>query len=142
MSSVASITEARALALLGDKPCMTLVDPNDPDVCLSVRLVREGSVWLGLVDDRAALLDRVRMGLEPRFVVHPDASTSTVSGELAVHVLGRADAFSAAQPARATAVAGLEPFGFGGAVVIEVAPRALVLEPVEASSVTGAVPRT
>ena len=132
--TLADLTVARANALLGDRPRMTLVDGNDPDTCLSIRLGRVGRAWIGVVDDGAALLDRVRMGLQPRFIVHPDADTSTISGELEVRVLGRADA-----DPRVTAVE--QPFGLGRAVVIEVVPRSVALEPIESGGV-GAIPRT
>jgi hypothetical protein len=138
--TTATLIEARAGALLGENPRLTLVDGNDPDTCLSVLLTRAGRVWVGLVDDRAAILDRVRLGLVPRFVVHPDASTSTVSGEAGVRILGRADGL--ADP-RVQALVAAQPFGVAHAVAVEVAPRALVLEPEEpAGAVTGAVPRT
>ena len=98
-----------------------------------MRLVRSGAAWIGVVDDRAALLDRVRMGLRLRFVVHADASTSTVSGDLDVKVLGRAEA-----DPRARAL--VEPFGLARAVVIEVVPSGLVIDHDPPAS--GAVPRT
>jgi hypothetical protein len=136
--TIASLIDARAGALLGDSPRLTLVDGNDPDTCLSVLLSRNGRVWLGLVDDRAAILDRVRLGLVPRFVVHPDASTSTISGEATVRILGRADAVT---DPRVQALVAVQPFGTAHAVAVEVTPRALVLEE-EERAVTGAVPRT
>lgn len=129
-----SIRDTRMSALLGESPRVTLSDGNDPGLCLSVHLVKSGRVWLGIVDDGAAILDRVRMGLKPRFVVHPDASTSTVSGELDVRVLGRADSHEFGARVE-------QPFGLAGAVVIEVTPRGLVLEPAE-PPLLGAVPRT
>ena len=134
-----SITEARALALLGDSPRVTLVDPNDPATCLSVRLARAGTVWVGLVDDGSAVLDRIRMGMRPHFVMHPDAATSTVAGDLDVRILGRAEEV----PDLARRF-GEQPFGLARAVVIEVLPRGLELEPLEASGALakGAVPQT
>lgn len=134
--------EPRALALLGDAPLVTLVDHNDPGTCLSVRLVRAGLSWFGVVDDRAALLDRVRMGLKPGFVVHHEAATPTISGELEVRIVGRADgATTATAPALARLLAD-QPFGLARAVLVEVVPRGLALEPLVEDAPTGAIPRT
>lgn len=139
--SEASPGEPRALALLGDTPLVTLVDRNDPDTCLSVRLVRAGRVWFGVVDDRAALLDRVRLGLKPGFVVHHEASTPTISGELELKVVGRADAPATTTPAVRQLLAA-QPFGVARAVVVEVVPRVLAIEPLLDDAPHGAVPRT
>lgn len=133
--------EPRALVLLGDAPLVTLVDRNDPDTCLSVRLVRSGRSWFGILDDRAALLDRVRMGLKPGFVVHHEASTPTISGELEIQILGRADGAGGTAPAVAALLKD-QPFGLARAVVVEVVPRGLALEPLVEDAPTGAVPRT
>lgn len=133
--------EPRALALLGDAPLVTLVDHNDPGTCLSVRLVRSGLSWFGVVDDRAALLDRVRMGLKPGFVVHHEAATPTISGELEVRIVGRADGAAGPAPALARLLAD-QPFGLARAVLVEVVPRGLALEPLVEDAPTGAIPRT
>ena len=125
--------EVRALALLGERPLVTLVDLNDPDTCLSVRLWRSSGTWVGVVDDGALLLDRVRMGLRPGFLVHHDGATPTISGELDVRILGPAgDHISMAD----------HPFGLARGVLVEVAPRSLALEPIEQGQTVGAVPRT
>jgi hypothetical protein len=141
-TSTQLVSEPRALVLLGDKPLVTLVDPNDPDTCLSIRLVRSGRSWFGVVDDRAALLDRVRMGLVPGFVVHHDAETPTVSGELEVRIVGKVDGAGGKAPAVSRLLAD-QPFGLARAIVVEVVPRGLALEPLDVDgSPTGAVPRT
>ncbi len=127
-------TDARALALLGERPLVTLVDPNDAGASLSVRLWRSGGAWLAIVDDGAALLDRVRMGLKPGFLVHHDAATPTISGDVDVRILGPAQ-----DHARTT---GEQPFGLARAVLVEVKPRALALEPTIEGQTLGAVPRT
>jgi hypothetical protein len=133
--------EPRALALLGDTPLVTLVDHNDPGTCLSVRLVRAGGAWFGVIDDGAALLDRVRMGLKPGFVVHHDAHTPTISGEVEVRIVGRADGAASTAPAVGRLLAD-QPFGLARAVVVEVIPRGLALEPLVDDAPIGAVPRT
>lgn len=128
----------RAEALLGDTPTLTLVaDGSAPDSCCTARLVRRGSVWLGIVSDRAQFTDHVRMGLVPRFFLG-DAAVVTVSGVARTRVLGRVGVVSAEV---ATAVAALiGPWGSDDGVVIEVSPEALVVDDVE--EFVGAVPRT
>jgi hypothetical protein len=129
--------DARALALLGDRPLLTLVDPSDAGASLSVRLWRThtGAAWLAIVDDGAALLDRVRMGLQPSFLVHHDAATATISGEVDVRILGPAQDHAASVRAD-------EPFGLARAILVEVKPRTLALEPTVEGATVGAVPRT
>lgn len=132
--SIDSSADARALALLGERPLVTLVDPNDATASLSVRLWRSAGAWLAVVDDGAALLDRVRMGLSPGFLVHHDAATPTISGDVDVRILGPAQ-----DDAR---MKGEQPFGLARAVLVEVKPRALALEPTIEGQTVGAVPRT
>lgn len=129
--------EVRARALLGDRPLVTLVDPSDPGTCLSVRLWRSGRAWIGVVDDGAALLDRVRMGLHPGFLVHHDGATPTISGELDVRVLG-----PVAEANHGRALLADHPFGLARGVLVEVAPLSLALEPLAEGQTVGAVPRT
>ncbi|HEY4220569.1 MAG TPA: hypothetical protein VGO62_04485 [Myxococcota bacterium] len=127
-------------ALLGERELVTLQDGNDPDLCLSITLTRAGSVYVALVDDRAALLDRVRMGLVPRFVVYAEGSAAVrVSGEVELKILGRADA---SQDPRVKSLLGRQPFGVNNALAVEATPRALVREPAESTGPIGAVPHT
>lgn len=135
--SIDSSADARALALLGERPLVTLVDPNDAGASLSVRLWRSAGAWLAVVDDGAALLDRVRMGLVPGFLVHHDAATPTISGDVDVRILGPAQ-----DHARFAGEHPLQPFGLARAVLVEVKPRALALEPTIEGQTLGAVPRT
>jgi hypothetical protein len=134
--SIDTSADARAFALLGERPLVTLVDRNDATASLSVRLWRSGGAWLAIVDDGAALLDRVRMGLSPGFLVHHDAATPTISGDVDVRILGPAQ-----DHARASADHE-HPFGLARAVLVEVKPRALALEPTIEGQTVGAVPRT
>jgi hypothetical protein len=129
--------EARALALLGDKPLVTLIDPNDPGTCLSVRLWRTRDAWCGVVDDGAALLDRVRMGLRPAFLVHHEGATPTISGELELRILGPVSALSGESLTLAD-----HPFGLARGVLVELVPQRLALEPIVEGQTMGAVPRT
>jgi hypothetical protein len=95
-----SLAERRALmarrveALLGADPIVTMQpDPGDADVCCSVRLRPTGDGWwLGLVLDKSLLAERVRMGMRPTFVVHPDGETPVVSGACEARLCGRAGA--------------------------------------------------
>lgn len=138
---VEQVVEPRAVALLGDAPLVTLVDRSDPGSCLSVRLVRADTSWFGIMDDKAALLDRIRMGVAPGFVLHHEASTPTISGELEVRIVGRADSAVPLAPALRGLLAN-QPFGLAGGVVVEVVPRSLALEPPLDDEPMGAVPRT
>ena len=131
-ATTVAIIEPRARALLGERPLVTLVDANDPDMCLSVKLVRAGAAFIGIVDDHAAFLDRVRMGLKPAFVVHHEGQTPTITGELDVRILDKHDA--------AALLLAEQPFGRARAVIIEVVPRSLAI--VEEGAAIGAVPRT
>lgn len=135
-TSIDAAADARALALLGEKPLVTLVDPNDAALSLSIRMWRAGAVWLAVVDDGAALLDRVRMGLRPGFLVHHDVATPTISGDVDVRILGPAQEDARALHGRD------EPFGWSRAVLVEVTPRSLALEPAAERQTVGAVPRT
>jgi len=130
-------TVGRATALLGDTPTITLIgDTAAPDVGCTVRLARHGDVWLGVVSDRSAFIDGVRMGLVPHFLFG-DAHVVSVSGVARTRVLGRVGAVGGDV---AGVVAGLlGPWGAGDGVVIEVAPEALV---VDADDVVDVVPRT
>ncbi len=124
----------RAQALLGDAPTLTLI--GDADVCCTARFVRHGDVWLGIVSDRAALTDRVRMGAVPRFLFG-DASVVTVSGTAHASVLGRVAAVGADIAAAVAALVG--PWGAGDGVVVAVRPDDLVVD-ADASPVV--MPRT
>ncbi len=129
---------ARAAALLGDRPTLTLsADENTPDSCCTVRLARHGSVWLGVIADNAIFADRVRMGMVPRFV-KGDADVVAVAGIARTRLLGRV---SAAAPEIAAIVAGLlGPWDSRDAIVIEISPQSLVV--VDDDSAPGSVPRT
>ena len=140
-SSSARVVEggaARAAALLGDRPTLTLsADENAPDSCCTVRLVRHGAVWLGVIADNAIFADRVRMGMVPRFV-KGDVDVDAVAGVARTRLLGRV---SAAGPELALAIAPLlGPWGDADAIVIEVSPESLVV--VDDDSAPGSVPRT
>jgi hypothetical protein len=117
MSLVARALEPSALALLGDAPALTLLDGDG--CALTVRFARRGNVWVGVVDDHAALVDRVRMGLKPRFLVH-HGQTAVLGGELEARVVG--------------------PAQENGAVVLEVVPKSIAVE--KEDSAVGAIPRT
>lgn len=141
-TDISDVRDVRAVALLGEKPLVTLIDPNDAGASLSVRLWRaavgpqaSASAWLAIIDDGAALLDRVRMGLRPAFLVHHDATTPTISGELDVKIVGPAANDPRTAPAE-------HPFGLARAVLVELRPRTLALEPVVEGQPVGAVPRT
>ena len=124
----------RAQALLGDTPTLTLM--GDADVCCTARFVRHGDVWLGIVSDHAALTDRVRMGVTPRFLFG-DAAVVTVSGTAHATIVGRVGAVAADI---AAAVAGLVgPWGVGDGVVVSVRPDDLV---VDADVSPAVMPRT
>lgn len=138
MKATAAMLEVRALALLGERPLLTLLDPNDTGSGLSVRLWRAGRVWHAVIDDGAALLDRVRMGLRPGFVLHHDGATQTISGEVEVRILGPA---SAHVDGGGRVGLGDHPFGLARGVLVECAPLSLALEPVIEGE-SGAVPRT
>jgi len=117
MTAVSRALEPSALALLGDAPTITLVD-GDGSTGLTVRLARRGAVWIGVVDDHAALVDRVRMGFKPRFLVHTGA-TAVLGGELEARIVGPAN---------------------DGAVTLEVVPRNIAVE--RDDGATGSIPRT
>lgn len=138
-SSLASASSfpSRAAALLGDAPTLTFVaDEAAPDSCCTLRLVRFGDVWVGVVSDRALFADRVRMGMTPHFT-KGDANVVAVAGVGATRLLGRCDAVAA--DLRAAVEPLLGPWGAGDAVVVEVSPSSLV---VVGDEEPGAVPRT
>jgi hypothetical protein len=145
--AVPSLVTQRAQALLGDAPTLTF-QCDGGDGC-SVRLVRaRGGVWLGLAADRALFLERVRLGLRPRFVVHLDVDTPTLCGEASVHIVGRLGQAGAAPTGlvddRASLIARMverEPFGLEDLVVLEVTLHAIQLDDGEGAA-HGAVPRT
>jgi hypothetical protein len=94
-------------------------------------------VWLGVVLDRSAFADRVRMGAVPHFFVG-DASVVTVSGVARTRVLGRVGAVGADV---GNAIAGLlGPWAADDSVVVEITPEALVV--VDDEDHVGVVPRT
>lgn len=135
---VPSSSPSRAAALLGDAPTLTFVaDEAAPDVCCTMRLVRHGAVWLGVVSDRALFADRVRMGMTPKFT-KGDAAVTAVSGVARARLLGRVDDVS--DDVRAAVASLVGPWGKGDGVVLEVAPASLAV--VDDEDVPGAVPRT
>lgn len=128
----------RAQALLGEQPTLTLMaDASAPDSCCTARLVRHGGVWLGVVLDRSAFADRVRMGAVPRFFVG-DASVVTVSGVARTRVLGRVGAVGTDVGNAISALLG--PWASDDSVVVEITPEAL--EVVADEDHAGVVPRT
>ena len=129
---------ARAAALLGDTPTLTLsADPNAPDSCCSVRFVRHHAVWLGIISDNAIFADRVRMGMVPRFV-KGDADVVAVAGIARVRLLGRVAEASADLAAAVASLLG--PWDPSNAILLEVVPDALVV--VDDDNNPGAIPRT
>lgn len=149
MTSMQSALQ-RKEALLGERPVMTFQpDPSDPATCCSIRLEKHSAGrFLGLVLDRSAFADRVRLGMRPRFVVHHEAHEPVVCGEADVKVLGRV-ADDGEGPPQLDARAALLvkelsarfPYAPRGLVVVEVKPAAVALDDGEGPSV-GAVPRT
>jgi len=130
---------ARAAALLGDTPTITLAaDASAPDCCCTVRTVRRGDgTWVGVVDDRSVFADRVRMGMTPRFVAG-DARVHAVVGTARARLLGRLDAASDDLRRALDAVVG--PWPVGDAVVVELCPESLGVIDDEAPG--GPVPQT
>jgi hypothetical protein len=130
---------ARAAALLGETPTMTLAaDASAPDCCCTVRTVRRGDgTWVGVVDDRSLFADRVRMGLTPRFVAG-DARVHAVVGTARARLLGRLDAVAADLRRALDSVVG--PWPIGDAVVVELRPESLAVVDDEAPG--GPVPQT
>ena len=129
---------ARAAALLGDTPTLTLsADPNAPDSCCSVRFVRHHAVWLGIISDNAIFADRVRMGMVPHFVAG-DASVHAVVGTARTRLLGRVT--SASADVRRSLASVLGPWEVDGLLVVEIAPEELAVVVDELAG--GPVPRT
>jgi len=138
-SAACATSVARAAALLGSTPTMTLgADASAPDHCCTVRLVRHGDgVWLGIVDDRAAFADHVRMGLSPRFVAG-DARVHAVVGTANARLLGRRHEVAAEVRRVVDALVG--PWPATDAVVVEIRPTSLALVDDEAHG--GPIPQT
>ena len=137
----------RTAALLGSRPMVTFAAD---DSCCSVRLRRApGATFLGLVADKAAFTDRVRLAggrLIIAFVVHVDARTPTICGEVAVQVLGRVGTEGDADIAEGhqavvNDLMASAAFGSSGQVLICVEPLAIQVDEAEAP-VHGAIPRT
>ncbi len=139
-SSSLSPLSSRAVALLGDTPTLTFVaDEAAPDVCITLRLVRHGAVWLGVVSDRALFADRVRMGMQPRF----ENDVAAVRGAAVVRVVGRVADFlqsAVAVDVKAAVAALVGVYGSADDVVVEVAPAALAV--IDDEDAVGSVPRT
>ena len=134
-SSSSSPLAGRAAALLGDTPTLTFVaDEAAPDVCITLRLVRHGAVWLGVVSDRALFADRVRMGMQPRF----ENDVAAVRGSAGVRVVGRVADVAVDVKAAVKALVGV--YGSADDVVVEVNVAALAV--VDDEDAVGAVPRT
>jgi len=138
-SAPAPVNGARAAALLGDGPTLTFVaDAAAPDACCTVRMVRHGdAAWVGVVDDRTAFADHVRMGMTPRFVAG-DARVHAVVGTARARLLGRLEDVGADLRRALADVVG--PWPTGDAVVVEVRPEALGVVDDEAPG--GPVPQT
>lgn len=129
---------SRAAALLGDNPTLTFVaDEATPDSCCTLRMVRHGAVWVGVVSDRALFADRVRMGMTPRFT-KGDADVVTVAGSAVTRLLGRLPTLSAELQTLVQPLLG--PWGGEDAVVVEITPSSLVL--VSDEDGPGSIPRT
>lgn len=137
-SSSALLGSSRAAALLGDTPTLTFVaDEAAPDSCCTLRLVRHGAVWLGVVSDRAVFADRVRMGMVPRWVTG-NADVVAVAGVAVTRLLGRFSALPAELQVVVQPLVG--PWGSDDAVVVEISPASLVV--VDDEAVPGSIPRT
>lgn len=137
-SSSSSLPASRAAALLGDHPTLTFVaDEATPDSCCTLRMVRHGMVWVGVVSDRALFADRVRMGMTPHFT-KGDADVVTVAGTSVTRLLGRVQGLSAEMQALVQPLLG--PWGGEDAVVVEITPSSLVL--VSDEDGPGSIPRT
>lgn len=135
----------RTAAVLGKAPMITF---DAEESCCSIRLrPTSGSLFVGLVDDKAAFTDRVRLaggGLEAAFVVHADARTPTVCGQARVRVLGRVTDDGSLDDDVAAVAAELvasSPFGAEGKIVIGVEPLGVQIDERDLG-VHGAVPRT
>lgn len=150
--SLRSVGSQRAQALFGPAPMFTFQpDGADADLCCSVRLLPAGDVWVGLLDDKAAFTDRVRMAggeLKPQFVVHVDGDTPTVCGEAAVQLLGRVspdgtppEGIGPELERAALEVIRSAAFGAAGRVLVAVRPDAVRVDEGE-DPAHGAVPRT
>ena len=139
-SSPLSSVAARAVALLGDTPTLTFVaDEAAPDVCCTLRLVRRGERFFGVVGDKSLFADRVRMGMRPRF----ENDVVAVRGAADVAVIGRVDALPADRVSADVkdAIAALVGvYGCADDVVVEVKVAALAV--VDDEDFHGAVPRT
>ena len=73
-----------AAALLGDAATVTLFDPTAPSTCVSVRLRRRGGAVEGVMAAAGALVDRLRLGLQPAFFCAVDGDE--LEGTLLVRV--------------------------------------------------------
>ena len=130
--------ETRARALLGARPTLTLA--VEPDSQCTVRCVRLGDTYFGVVPDHAAFTDRVRMGATATFVAgsadQPDVVV--LAGAANTRILGRLESVSGAtREALATL---LGPYDTAHAVVVEV--RCEGMELLNDDDAAGAVPRT
>lgn len=139
----------RAMALLGRSPTLTFTPDERDECCHSVRLAPAGrDVWVGLVGDKAALTERVRMGARPRFLTHHEGSLPTVCGECEARVVGRVSASGEVSgdlsgPTRDAARALVEAQPFTGATLAVVEFRLDGVRIDEGEGPThGAVPRT
>ncbi len=144
--SASGTVNSQIEAHLGATPMVTLVDKNDVGAAASVRLMRCGDVWLGLVGDACQLAQRVRVGAELRFTAAPLPAralpASVLCGDGHARLRGRAtDAvLLSAEAVVLRALCAQQPFGLNDAVLLEFSPASV--EAPAAHEATGAVPRT
>jgi hypothetical protein len=135
--SLAGSAEERAWALLGDRPTITVI--SDAAHC-TVRCVRVGQAFVGVVPDHAALTDRIRLGGAPTFLAGSAGRADVVAlaGQTRARVLGRLTEVPAVVAAAVASLVG--PYASDDAVVIEV--RLERVELLADDEQPGAVPRT
>jgi hypothetical protein len=139
-SSAASPATPALRALLGDRPLLSLWDAADPDTCVSLRLLRLGASWFGVLDARAAVMERFAVGLPQRFLLHVD-DTPAIQGVAAVRVHGAIGNVGPSFARLAASLVALQPFGAEHGVLVEVSPVTAAVDPADDGS-HGAIPRT
>jgi|GEM_PF-955281 len=142
-------TQKRASALLGAAPVLTFHAKagDDPARC-STRTLRVGEdQWVAILSDRSQFIDRVRMGVEARFVLAPAGEIATVCGDAKVRVLGRTtdeDLLKLDRDIRQGVMALLDEqaFDLRDQVVVSIQPETFEIEADDDELFKGGVPRT